>query len=410
LVLASPFLSRLYSPEQFGSVALFVAFAGILGIASTGRFELAIALPASDDDAFNLLAVAICSTLVVAGACALCVLAWREPLPAVPGTAMLTRSLHLLPPMVLLNGVYESLNYWFNRHKQYRRLAFNRVLRATAITGATLTLAVTPSRHEGMVIGLLIGQGLATLELALACYLQQRRLHCPATAVGMRQMAGRYKQFGFYSLPGSLLNLVSSQTPVFLLGMLFGPAVVGYYNLTTRVCAAPSSIIAVAVGDVFRQHAMDEVRSDGNCRHTWQTTFTLLSVIAVPTFTILFFTAPHLFPFVFGDQWRTSGVYARSMAPLFMLAFTASALSRTLHVRQKLKQDLIWQVGLAVTTAGALLLGALTGNSTKAITCYAVAYGGMYVVYLGMSFTYACSSDAPVRVATSGFFVTKTSS
>src|SRR5436309_15309735 len=62
LVLASPLLSRLYSPEQFGSAALFVAFAGILGIASTGRFELAIALPASDDDAFNLLAVAICTT------------------------------------------------------------------------------------------------------------------------------------------------------------------------------------------------------------------------------------------------------------------------------------------------------------------------------------------------------------
>ena len=78
-------LSRLYSPEQFGSVALFVAFAGILGIASTVRFELAIALPASDDDAFNLLAVAMSTTLVVAGACALCALALREPLAAVAG-------------------------------------------------------------------------------------------------------------------------------------------------------------------------------------------------------------------------------------------------------------------------------------------------------------------------------------
>ena len=339
------------------------------------------------------------TTLVVASACALCVVAFDEPIATFAGDATLNRSWYLFPVMVLLNGVYKSLSYWFNRGKQYRRLAFNRVLRSTAISAATLMLAVTPLRYQGMVVGLVIGQGLATLELVLAYYLQQRRRHHIATAVRMRQVARRYRHFAFYSLPGSLLNVVSSQAPVLLLGTLFGPVIVGYYNLTTRVCAAPSSIIAVAVGDVFRQHAIDEVRRDGHCRQAWTTTFTLLSVIAVPIFTILFFTAPALFPFVFGDQWRTAGVYAQVMAPLFMLSFTASALSRTLHVREKLKQDLFWQVALTVTTAGALLLGGLTGNSTTALVCYAGAYGGMYIIYLGMSFKcataksgHACSS------------------
>ncbi len=42
---ASPLVTRLYTPADFGVLGVFSAFLGILGIAVTLRYELAIPLP-----------------------------------------------------------------------------------------------------------------------------------------------------------------------------------------------------------------------------------------------------------------------------------------------------------------------------------------------------------------------------
>jgi O-antigen/teichoic acid export membrane protein len=44
-IIVSPFLSRIYSPEQFGLFALFLATVSSLSVMATGRYELAIILP-----------------------------------------------------------------------------------------------------------------------------------------------------------------------------------------------------------------------------------------------------------------------------------------------------------------------------------------------------------------------------
>jgi hypothetical protein len=47
----TPILARIYSPEQFGVFALFIAVASSLSVVATGRYELAIMLPRKDVDA-----------------------------------------------------------------------------------------------------------------------------------------------------------------------------------------------------------------------------------------------------------------------------------------------------------------------------------------------------------------------
>ena len=41
----APILARLFSPEEFAVLANFMAIVGVLGIISTGRLEMAIAIP-----------------------------------------------------------------------------------------------------------------------------------------------------------------------------------------------------------------------------------------------------------------------------------------------------------------------------------------------------------------------------
>src|SRR5690554_8147650 len=49
-VLAIPFITRLYSPDDFGLLAAFTAFLAFFTVLSAARFDLAIPLPESDQD------------------------------------------------------------------------------------------------------------------------------------------------------------------------------------------------------------------------------------------------------------------------------------------------------------------------------------------------------------------------
>ena len=46
----SPILTRIYTPEDFGVFALYMAIAAIISVVSTGRYEMAIMLPKRNED------------------------------------------------------------------------------------------------------------------------------------------------------------------------------------------------------------------------------------------------------------------------------------------------------------------------------------------------------------------------
>ena len=59
----SPILTRIYTPEDFGVFALYMAIATVVSVIATGRYETAIMLPKKDSEAINLFIVSIFSLI-----------------------------------------------------------------------------------------------------------------------------------------------------------------------------------------------------------------------------------------------------------------------------------------------------------------------------------------------------------
>ena len=59
VVLTSPVLTRLYTPEDFGVLAVYASIVSVLVVVTSLRYELAIPLPADDNTAANLLLLAL---------------------------------------------------------------------------------------------------------------------------------------------------------------------------------------------------------------------------------------------------------------------------------------------------------------------------------------------------------------
>ena len=53
-ILISPILTRIYTPKDFGVLALFLAITTIFGSIANARYEIAIMLPKKDEDAINI--------------------------------------------------------------------------------------------------------------------------------------------------------------------------------------------------------------------------------------------------------------------------------------------------------------------------------------------------------------------
>lgn len=388
-VAISPILTRLYSPEEFGRFALYMAVASIASVLVTGRYELAILLPRRDQDALHIAALAMALSIVLSAVLLLIVLFLAQPIAALLGDAALAPWLYWVPASTLLLGVYQSLNYWSNRKAQYKRLAITRTVQSSSAALAQLASGYAGSGAVGLVGGQINGQVLATSVLARVIWREDQRLIRALLPVRSLALAKKYIDFPKYLIVAHGFNTASGQMPVLLLSALFNTAAAGFFTLTQRVMAAPMSLIANALGDVFRQEASQAYVHQGQCKMIYEKTFKRLLLIAVVPFAAFFLVAPALFAWIFGDQWRVAGEYAQILAPKFFSDFVVGPLSSMFMIAEKQRLDLFWQIGLVLTGIGSFYIGYWLSDVKLALISYAASHCSMQIINFFMSYGFA---------------------
>ena len=385
----SPILTRLYSPEEFGHFALYMAVAMIASVLVTGRYELAILLPRQDRDALHIAALAIALSVAISGVLLAIVIFAAHPIANQLGDEALAQWLYWVPVSTLLLGVYQSLNYWSNRKAQYKRLAISRAALSASAALAQLGSGYAGSGAGGLVGGQLAGQVLATGVLARLVWREDcgviRTLSVPRSLA----LAKKYINFPKYLIAAHGFNTASGQMPVLLLSALFSTTAAGFFTLTQRVMAAPMSLVANALGDVFRQEASQAYIHQGNCKAIYQRTFKRLLLISTVPFTIFFFIAPGVFAWVFGEQWRVAGEYAQILTPMAFLQFITSPLSTMFMIAEKQRFDLYWQIFLLASVVASFLLGKAADNSMHALILFSAAYCIAYAINGFMTYHFA---------------------
>ena len=96
-LLFAPLLTRLYTPADFGVLAVFVAWLSNLAVVATARYDMAVVLPSDDADAARLMRLAL---LINTALCALCLLLfwpWHQAIAGALGQPALAPWLPWLP-------------------------------------------------------------------------------------------------------------------------------------------------------------------------------------------------------------------------------------------------------------------------------------------------------------------------
>jgi O-antigen/teichoic acid export membrane protein len=290
---------------------------------------------------------------------------------------------------IFVTGNYQAFYYWMNRRRQFKLLAMSRVSQSTTAAVVNLGMGLPSPGPTGLISGTVLGQAVCTGILGRYLWRRNRIERYALSAGSMKEQAKRYVNFPKYSILADSINNAANQIPVVLLTSFFGSSVVGFFNLTQRVLAAPISLVATSIFDVFKQRASSDFAALGNCREIYVKTFKNLVLISILPFVLLFVVSPGLFAFFFGETWRISGEFARIMTVLFFLRFTASPLGYVLYIAGKQNLDLIWQIVLFILTTSSIILGYYFGKVEYSIAFFTISYSLMYILYLFMSYKFA---------------------
>lgn len=369
-VLAAPVLTRLYSPDDYGMMALFISISGVLAVIACWRYELAIVLPEKDEEAANLL---ILSIGINFGMCLLTLLAvvlFRQQIANLLGAPPLARWLWFLPLSLLSSGLFQAFNYWSTRRKQFGRLAIRQVTQSTVAIGTQLAAGLLGAGAGGLIGGSILGQIAATGRLGWQIAKEEGHLIKKFVSNGMlKYQFFRYRNFPLFSSWSGLLNTASTMLPALMLGYFFNPTIVGYYALGQKVLSLPMGLIGGAVAQVFFPRAT-QAKFEGNLGSLTLNTFSHLLTLGVTPILLLAASAPQLFTFVFGHQWVTAGVYMRWLSLWLLLVFVSSPISTLFVVLEKQRIGLMFDLTLFVGRFLVLLIGGLKKDPLLAIALF----------------------------------------
>lgn len=404
VVLASPVLTRLYTPAEFGLLAGYVSVLALLIAVASLRYELAIPLPRDDRPAADLLAL---SLLLVAGvSVGVGVATWAAggALAARLGSPELAPYLWLVPAGLLGAGTYQALSAWAVRRGAYPRIARTRMGQSAAQTAVQVGMGVLGAGPVGLLAGDVAGRGSGSLSLALLAWRGDRERLRGVSWAGMREVASRYRQFPLFSSGSALLNQAGLQLPPLLFALLYGPAAAGYFLLAQRVIGMPMTLVGQSIAQVYLGEAARAAREDPR---RLAPLFTRLSarllLFGGGPILLAGLLGPPLFGVVFGAGWEVAGQYVRLLVPMFVAQFVVSPISQITAVMERQGVQLALDTFRTATVALAIgIPWALRLSHLQAVGAYA---GGMLLTYVVFYLAYRrlVTSGTPAAPTTDGY-------
>lgn len=356
LLAASPLLTRLYTPEHFGLFAFYVAAGSIIALFATGRLELALPLESRRAGALRLLsaltwlAIATCLVLTVLA------LAVGPLLGAWFGLGDRTALLPLLPLGALPLALYRAQRYWQIRNGGFRHLAVAVIVRAAVSVAIAAAIAIWSNDMLWGLVGLIVAQFAADwVNLAMALRGNSRRFWRVLPRLRPRrawQALHRHRRNGATLFASQLFSMISLQTPIYLIGTVFGGAALGFYALAERVIAAPATLLSNALGDVFRQRAAAQWREQGRFDGLFIRVALLAALLGLVPYGICIVWGPDLFELAFGAQWRTAGEMVQVTAIAWYAVFVSGAVDKGALIVGDHRYIMAWHVSRNVGEIG----------------------------------------------------------
>ena len=375
-ILASPVLSRLFTPEDFALFAAFTSIAALFAIIATGKYELAIILPDEDRDATQILFAVILLVGIISIFSPVVLIVLSKFSPAC-NLILSNNLLVYFIVFVFCSANLEALRYYFVRIKQFKAISYRTILGSLITVFLNVIGGYFLNIPAMFVISTTIAQ---VLCLVLFVYFIKNNIKFSWFNIkAIKICLFKYKKFPLFTMPGQLLNSFTGSLPILILPALYSQNDIGQFAFVQKIVGIPMTIIGGSVAQVFFQK-FAAVKRDGQKKLFLKTFFYLFVfitacaipcvIVAVPTFNV-----------IFGAKWLFAAKLAQILAPMYIAQFAVSNISGAVFItNEKLKIELILQIlRLVLVAAGFFISFVLHVSFMQSIIFFSIA---MIIWYL----------------------------
>jgi O-antigen/teichoic acid export membrane protein len=387
---ATPLLTRLYGPEEFGALAMFAAAYAVAVGLMTLKYDSAIILPRDNDKAVDLtvltLSIALTLSLVLLALLSISYFTLRVPEHWY---------FFLLPLSVTLGAAYTCAQQWSARASDYRQFARSQVMNSLINVGTSVFLAIVIAKLFGsLVVGFVIGLAAGLIYLTVKLLrisagvrrFNFRLSRLPATAL-------EFKRFPMFVLPSSLLATLGMNAPPFLFQAMFSLQQVGYYAIANRFLMAPSALVGGAVAEAFKAEFVDRHKRGIENATFFRNTLLKLILFALPVFSGFFLIAPSLFALLLGEAYRDSGVLSRYLCIGVLAQFISQPFHYVFVATGHVRLGLLIQSAVTGLPLIALIFGGLSGGMVHAVLFSALITSALSTLLVGQAYRCCKQSD-----------------
>lgn len=377
--LAMPLLSRIYSPTDFGVLAVYTAIVTTIGVAAGLRFDVAVALPESADDGLALLCLSLLSASCVALVAAVIVGFGFERLSGWIDTPGIDQGKWLIPLGIFSAAAWSTFQNWQVRNGNFGLIAKSRLAQSGAAAASQISGGLFAVGPLGLMGGSFVGFLVSGIFLSRGAgpsvfgWVTQGKLGV------LRRVAYEYRRFPAYSTWEALFNQAAIQLPIVVIAAATSASEAGSLMLALYVLQAPMALLGAAIGQAYLSRAPQALRDGSLANFTNEVLGKLVKVGAGPI-VALGIVSPVIFPVVFGSAWDRAGWLVTWMTPWFVLQFIVSPVSMVLHVVGAQRMAMVLQLFSLVVRLGATWL-AVRLAPMWVVEAYAVSGLLTYFVY-----------------------------
>jgi len=334
-IIVSPIIARLYSPEEFALLALFISTGLFFTNISTLQFDKAIMLPKSNSEARIVFMLSNISVVIIALISLLLLSIFNDFFIGIMGNHNMRIWLYLVPISVLFGGLLRSYSSWHSRMKKFKLVATRNVIHSSSSSMVKLTMGLIGVSCNGLIVGSLLGKIISTIYLINddRSYRKQKKSNICISALSAAFM--RYRKFPLYTNWQHLLNVINGTGSRYIISNFYGSNILGLYSFTSGILLRPLQLIGQSLSNVFFQRIAEKYKNQNDLWASIKKVLIYLSIIGFIFFLPIIIYGEVIFGFIFGPNWAEAGKYASILSPWLFFTFVISPISSVPLVLEK---------------------------------------------------------------------------
>lgn len=380
---AAPIITRLYTPSDMGTLAVFNSLIAVITPFCCLKYSLAIPVVANNRILINLIGLSLLILLFTTGLTIGIFGLFGNELLSFLNMEKLIPYWYLIPISFLFIGFFEILSNLCIRDKKFTLYASTSVYQKLLGSGMKIGLGFLNLRPLGLLIGDLINQ-IGGISVLFKSFWKNYKTESFAFSKSKLSYVWRYfSAFPKFRVPSQVFLALSGSLPILFFSWKFDGTVTGEISLARTMLSIPITFLGASIGKAFYGEIV-QIGGENikQIRTLTKSVIIKLFALSFIPFSVILIGGPYIFQFVFGAKWYEAGVYARIMSCYLIFQFIYSPISEGLFNVCR-KQKLIFllefsRIFLVISALGVSTIFNLSPFPT--ILFYSIALALQYII------------------------------